>query len=165
MTLRLKKIDLWNWTAPTHKINRSNQICYCDGVAFYTWTPKNTYQTEYRKMRAALVAYLEPKETEVSPELLDRLKNHYLPMEEKVRRLEIEIEKQRRDYDVAQAHINFLKEQLNELGWKASSETEFQASLLHQYKQIQKKMGHKRWPRPIDFDQAPDIGLPRTVTH
>jgi hypothetical protein len=71
MQLRLKKIDEKTWICNLGTIKFyevfENADCYFiplekdenEGIAFYGWNMDNTYRTEYRKMRRALIAHLE----------------------------------------------------------------------------------------------------------
>ena len=104
MQLRLKKYNenTWSYTqngvlsavkrigdSVYFKQNMSTNQEWTEPI--YTWNPKNTYQTEYRKMRKALITYLAPKEEEefVDPDVyIDELLAEIAELKKKVAVLE-----------------------------------------------------------------------------
>ena len=196
MTLRLKKINWAHWKTNEFEIKRTHQECWIfrdggktEAKMFYEWNLENTPQTEYRKMRRALIEYLksatfEAEQKAVTPKLLTGIEHyaidnqctdleaayHYIKLgkdliadqREEVRRLNIEIEKLRKNAEVRDMLIKFYKTELASLGWKPSHETAEQSTLITEYKTVQREMGHRHYPKILDLSQIqPGCKLPK----
>ena len=170
MQLRLKKIDFHHWrdTQLTLDITRTefNDVFVHTGpakpVKFYDWNANNTYQTEYKKMRAALVAYLAPK-PEFTNEDYGRMAD-----EERQKRMQAEAEIERLTADLARMvkQHEADKQTINEMALKYMEQENIKdQALLDAYALVHKKEAKRLSKRHrIDFKQAPSNKLPRTVT-
>lgn len=143
MALRLKKLkyNMWRIDSDRRVVMSAGGHCQIksenapSSPAFFVWNKKNTYQTEYRKMRSALVAFLgdeksttekiddavllirtkdaHRKEIEACQQAAHEESQRAMQLENRVKELEAEVETLKNQLAIYQKKGTYLEGKVN----------------------------------------------------